>query len=294
MSGTRVFLGGLMAALLGLGEARAQTGATGYGPAAIPPEGAAALPANPDGAVAPPTAPQGGGALSDWITYCHGGGCCGPVGGNGHIDSEVYVRSGVAVQVNTGGLSEVLHTTGWQIEGGGRVLFFNTPEDAAWTVDLGVTNINQNATDPGHTFPYQIAVPNPNAGTPGQQPQLPKIVQVTPSALNQTFANLAIGREWWLMGNRNSYDCTMWRAGAEVGGRYGTGRIEFNEIQHRTEMIGGWFVSVHSDLEVPCGHCVWQFGVRVEWGETYTALLQPQNNADLMDFNFLATLGIRF
>jgi hypothetical protein len=58
--------------------------------------------------------------------------------------------------------------------------------------------------------------------------------------------------------------------------------------------MGGAYVAVHSDLEYPCGCCIFQLGFRVEWDYTWTDILQSQNKGDLQDLNFLVNLGVRF
>jgi hypothetical protein len=290
MSGKRVFLSGLLVALLGLAEVRGQDSA--MGPAAqlpVPNFGGAV-----DGAP-PPSQPGVPPGLSNWIAYCRGGGCCGPVGGDGHIDTEVYFRTGLAFTLNTGGLSSVLDTVGFSVGGGGRVLFFNAPEDAAWTVDLGINNIQQNVT-PGSSrqFPVVLPIPNPNSGVNGQPSTLPGLRNVTISGLNRTYVNASIGREWYVWGNRNTCDSAMWRWGVDGGARYGTERVEFQEINHKLDVIGGLFLAVHSDLEIPCGGCIWQVGIRGEYSYTWSDVLQRQNDADIQDLNLLLTLGVRF
>src|SRR5262249_2972658 len=157
---------------------------------------------------------------------------------------------------------------GWNVGGGARVLFFNAPEDAAWTIDLGINNINQNATGRDRSFPFQVNAPNPNAGVPGQPLTIPQAGNVTLARLNPTYVNASIGREWYVWGNRNT-DGPTWRWGVDGGGRYGTARIEFNEIQHRSDVIGGLFFAAHTDLEIPCGGCIWQVGVRAEYSYTW-------------------------
>src|SRR5437879_2606956 len=52
-------------------------------------------------------------------------GCCGPVGKNGPIAYEWYLRAGPSLPLGgTGGLANTVET-GWLIQGGGRSLFFN-------------------------------------------------------------------------------------------------------------------------------------------------------------------------
>ena len=119
MSPRPLFPSVLVLALLSGGQARSQSPP----PAAVP---AVAL----DGPAVPP-APE----------FCqNGSGCQGPVGGNGPIGWETYLRSGVSLPFGGGPLARALDP-GWVIQGGARSLFFNSAQDAAWTADFSVSNI---------------------------------------------------------------------------------------------------------------------------------------------------------
>src|SRR5437660_1658592 len=160
---------------------------------------------------------------------------------------------------------------GWAVEGGGRVLFFNPQVDAAWTVDLGLSNFH-NFSDHKRTatllnIPSSI-VTNVN-GQPSTQIVILPQLNVTPSTYNRTFANLAIGREWYLAGTADSrVNQSNWRVGIDLGGRWGSGKLELDEIRHRVDVIGGIFLSAHSDVEIPCGNVMFFGGVRGEWSYT--------------------------
>src|SRR5262245_54848733 len=108
----------LLLAVLAGGLARGQEMASS--PAAMqPPPGPAVTPAD----AVPGASPSLPGTLSSWITYVKPD-CCGPIGGNGPIMAELFLRSGVAVPVEGAIFGHILET-GWVIEGGGRSLFFN-------------------------------------------------------------------------------------------------------------------------------------------------------------------------
>src|SRR5262245_65486297 len=89
---------------------------------------------------------------SAYITY-RAPGCCGHVGGEGPIQCELYVRSGVAIPEGGGFLNDAVGT-GWFEQLGGRVLFFNTAETQATTVDLSLAYIYNSASG-GKTFPVE-------------------------------------------------------------------------------------------------------------------------------------------
>src|SRR5205823_5781058 len=102
--------------------------------------------------------------------------------------------------------------------GGGRTLFFNPANDAAWVVDLGIGDIANHGQHSDRTANLSILVPGPTNATRVHIP-------VTVSGLNRTFVNLGLGREWYLSGEGgNCPTCgtfgagTNWRAGFDIGG----------------------------------------------------------------------------
>jgi hypothetical protein len=280
MSTKRIFPCALVLAVLGFGVARAQemlpasqSPQSSQGPATTPAE---ALPA-PHG----PTGP------SDWMTYTRPD-CCGPLGANGPILMEVYMRSGVSLPAEGKVFGHVLET-GWVIEGGGRSLFFNPQMDAAWSVDLSLSNVWNHGQRSDISVPYHLQFPNAT-GT-GSTTVTPN---VTIHNLNRTFVNASFGHEWYIWRAGNGCNDAHWRWGMDAGGRLGSVKIEFNEILHHNDVAGGMFVALHTDLEVPCGCCTFLAGFRVEWDYTWMDILQSQNNSDMEDVNFLITAGIRF
>jgi hypothetical protein len=325
MSAKRVCLAGLVVTALGLGSARGQGPAPSYGPGdpgaagpgasllfrGLPPT---AVPDSPGAAagedlrpapgtyyggprsletlgksgqteVTPPPAPVRT-SLSDWILYPRPPGCCGPEGCNGPLAYEVYLRSGPSFNIGSGVFGHDL-STGWDIQGGARLLLFNPAVDAAWTVDFGVTNINNHSGD-------RSRVVNIRSLQDGGDP-----IPVTIRSLNRTFASGALGREWYLWGPAvapgiETGTLPNLRAGVDVGGRWGTANMELFEIRHRTEVVTGVFFSAHSDLEFPCGCCILQAGVRLEYGYTWTDLLKPGDRGYLQDLGLLFTAGVRF
>src|SRR5579884_1489917 len=279
MSVKSVFLGSLVVTLLSLGGVHGQGTMSPYGgqgamppatsmapPSPAPPPGPGVTNAGPRDPAAPSSL-----GLSSWITYPRPPGCCGPVGGNGPIGSELYFRSGMTFPFGPGLLGNSLNP-GWAFEAGGRVLFFNPQVDAAWTVDLGLSNFHNFGDHKRTATLLNLVVPASNISPGGIVPML----EVTPNSFNRTFANLAFGREWYLAGTADSrVNQSNWRVGWDVGGRWGSGKLELDEIRHRVDVIGGVFVSVHSDIEVPCGNVMFYGGVRGEWSYTWSDILQP-------------------
>jgi hypothetical protein len=223
--------------------------------------------------------------MSSWLVYPRAFGCCGPLGANGPISSEIYVRSGVSFPVGPGFFGASSLHTGWAIQGGGRVLFFNPEVDAAWTVDLSVSNVEFGANHRNVARLFNV--------TFGNNPPTPE-VDVTLQGVNQTYANLAGGREWYLLGTGYGSVGPVWRAGVDLGGRYGTTKVDLDQIRHRTGQVGGLFGAIHTDLECPCCGVIFVAGVRAEYGYIWSDVLQRQNNTDLQTINLLANFGIRF
>ena len=111
--------------------------------------------------------------------------------------------------------------------------------------------------------------------------------------LNRTYVNAAFGREWYFYRPPDAW-IHCWRIGLSGGGRLGSEKLELNEIAHRTDVIGGMFAGLSSDVEIPCGCCTFLAGMRAEWGYNWADILQHQNSSDLQDVNILFTAGVRF
>lgn len=229
--------------------------------------------------------------LSNWITYQRPG-CCGPLGSDGPIQAETYVRSGASLPIEGAYFGHTLET-GWIVQGGARALFFDPPQENAWTVDFSVSNIYNHGqrSDLPSFLPF-IKVPANTTNVVGQaNPPITLFnFPVTVHALNRTFANAAFGREYYLWGAANSDDVTC-RVGWDVGGRWGSASLQLNEIQHRTDVVGGVFFAVHTDAEIPWGKNLLTTGFRLEWDYTWSHIL---HEADVQDLNIMVTLGVRY
>ncbi len=291
MNRKHIGLGGLVAALLCLGSVRAQdmpapfTGAGGslYAPpSAGAPPSVGPAPLLPAGPVAPITAQP-----SNWMDYPRCLGCCGPIGRNGPIGYEAYVRNGLDFPLG-GNPFGARMAAGWDVEVGARTLFFNTESDAAWTVDLGVSNVYNSSRDRTSTYAL-LNLNDQSTNTP-----VP-VTDVTIRDLNRTYFNVSGGREWYLWGTANcDKPDTNWRVGVDVGGRYGTEKLDVTNFRHRTNVNAGTFLAIHSDLEIPWGCCILQAGLRSEYGYTWDDILQRQYNSDVQDINLLFNIGVRF
>jgi hypothetical protein len=288
-----VRLGALALLTLGLGTVHAQMPPGGYGGEPGGPAPIMGGPAPIMNVSAPLTSsPRPAPSLSQWIVGTEPD-CCGPLGDRTPLETEVYFRSGVSFPFGDGQLAKAIHA-GWTIGGGYRALFFDYGDRAAWTVDLGLTNTYNGSSDgvvPVPVMNFQVRGPA-NTGMITVPRQI-----VTPSALNRTFVNLGLGREWYLFGapnNTRNDEGGRWRIGFDAGARYGTAKCEFREIPHFTDVIAGAFVSLHSDVEFSCGCCTFFAGVRTEFDYTWSDILQIQNNSDRLGFNLLANVGVRF
>jgi hypothetical protein len=224
---------------------------------------------------------------SNWIRYSQPD-CCNQIGGSGPIKSELYVRSGIWFPMGGGDFPERLNTTGWELQAGARVLFFNCARTGAWTADLGVgyQSISSDTADP---IQLNILVPGAAGAAASRQN-----VDVTMDYLSRTFAYTSVGHEWWLWAPANEAG-SKWRAGVDIGGRYGSVKVDFNEIAHRSKEMTGLFAAVHSDWEMPCGACILTAGLRMEWAYTWCNVLQqPPNDGNFSDLGLMLNLGVRF
>lgn len=285
MNVKRVILGALTLTLLAGTASQAQSPAM----AVMDKEAARLDMPSPPPDMAPNGSPYGTG-LSPWITYSRQG-CCGQLGGDGPIQSETYIRTGPSLPIEGAFFGHTLET-GWLIQGGGRVLFFDPPQERAWTVDLSISNIYNHGqrSDLTRTL-TNLAVPSP-IQIGGQAPNniiIPSF-PVTVHYLNRTFANLGFGQEYYLWGAANTNDPAC-RIGWDFGGRWGSANLALNELRHRTDVIGGVFWALHTDYEIPWGKVLFTGGFRLEWDYTWSDVL---HDADVEDLNFLITAGVRF
>jgi len=232
--------------------------------------------------------------LSQWMVGTDPS-CCGHVGDHNPLQSELYIRSGIAFTGGDGAMADSLQD-GWLIQGGGRVLFYNDSGNAALTFDLHLLNIhNHGVAFPPRLHFFEVPV---NQNIFGQQTRvvLPEI-DASVNAYNRTFLGFGPGLEWYLMGAANGTrqgGCQTLRVGVDGGGRWGTAKAEFRDLRHFTDVIGAVYGAVHSDYECPIGCCTLFAGLRAEYDYTWSDILQIQNKADVMDLNLSLTFGVRY
>lgn len=264
----------------------------------------------PGMAAGPAGPPPGGYPFSDYLTYRRYGACCGPVGSHGPIAGEVYFRPGISIPLGGSLLGRTMDP-GLMLQGGTRALFFTPSQDFAWTIDVGINTVWYDA---GKDLTVELVgisqvVRNPITGQALTDADgLPIVnfinVPVIPSSLNQTYVHLSLGNEVYLLGTGNTFDGEpKWRVGYDVGGRWGSAKLiapkvlretERDTFKHRTDVIGGWFLALHTDFEMPFKGFMIVTGLRTEIGYMWQDLLQPRNDTDLATANILFNCGLRF
>jgi len=305
MSLKKVILATLVPVLLGRGAAHAQS------PAGPPADaGGAVVPDTTGGAPPVVGSFHGPTGLSPWLVGPDRDDCCGPLSDRNPLKTELFIRSGWTIPSGDGVLAKSI-TSGFAIEGGGRALLFNAPGDAAWTFEMSLSNFNNPsgsapATVPLFNIPFNII----QAGqVVSSQPEATVSARIRD--LNRTYASLGAGREWYLLGGaagtRDTPHPASWRIGVDGGGRWGTAKLQLDHItaigetatvapqkNHRTDTIAAVYLAAHSDVDIPCGCCIFQVGVRAEWDYTWSDILQIQNKGDVISTNLLFNVGVRY
>jgi hypothetical protein len=239
-----------------------------------------------------------------WITYARPD-CCGPLGRDGPIDSEVYLRTGPSILTGNSILQSGTNT-GWLVEFGGRSLFFNRDTTRAWTLDVG---LDFNAYNGGgdHRFtliqPFNTTIINSVFQATTAVVQVPLDVSIRD--YYRESLRFSGGWEWYPA--KPAYCAGWnWRIGTDVGGRYGWSRVDLNNYTnrpfvnffHQSDVYGAVVLSLHSDLEVPVGPRTWLiFGSRAEWAYNWSDVLKhafPPQQSNTGEVNLLMDFGVRF
>lgn len=234
---------------------------------------------------------------SPWFT--DGPGCCGPMGRNGQIAYELYANTGPSLVFGSGKFTDVLHA-GWSVGGGARTLFFNTPHDAAWVLDLGL-NYTYNRGSSSNLLDVFVRQPALQ-GANGQAIAQPDVLTTSRiRGLSRTSFNFALGRDWFLWGPGNPGGEPGWnlRVGGLVGGQWGTAHVDIvpdadaTLYARRQKVFHGVFLDAHAYLDVPLGGWIWTNGLNVQWGYQWMDIVPPLKG-DMQFVNFLLTTGFRF
>jgi hypothetical protein len=117
-------------------------------------------------------------------------------------------------------------------------------------------------------------------------------VPVTIRNSNRTLVGLGVGKEWFLLRAANEPGC-HWRVGVDGGPRYGTEDMQFNEIRHRTDTLGGLYSAVHTDIEIPYGRWFFSCGLRCEWAYTWSDNIL-QRKTDVQEIMTLINFSVRY
>ena len=308
MTPMRYLLGTVLAGVLG-GSAAAQSPVTSYPPAVgsavagvVPPPPAAAPvtapPASPTALLTtPPTGLPQGSIESPWVGGRRAGDCCGPVGANGPIGYELYVRTGPNLIVGGEDLGLSL-TTGWTTAGGGRALFFNPAGDRAWVLDLGLSYTYNEGKDQRVLGVFTPAALDQNTNEPVSPDEVNSFFI---RGLHRTNFNFAVGRDWFLRGagNLGMEPGPNWRVGGDVGGHWGTSHVDLLPVSdpgnylRKTSVTHGVFLGTHATYERPLGAYILFGGMRAQWGYTWANLIAPVGS-DVVDVNLLLTAGVRY
>jgi hypothetical protein len=187
---------------------------------------------------------------------------------------------------------------------GARSLFFNPSTTLAWTVDAGLSFTYNNGGNSNRTYtvPLLVLVDNPDDPFGGQIPQLQDVLVTTRDSWRWSF-NLAVGREWYLF--KPAYEPGWhWRMGWDVGGRWGTIRVNWNDLtnlpdqigfRRNSDVFGAVALSLHQDIEIPLRNCIsFIAGLRGEWVYNWTDIVPPDAGRDLQDVNILLSFGWRY
>lgn len=251
------------------------------------------------------TAPQGGvptvpgAAYSPWC----GANPAGGVGGNGPITYEGYFRTGPSLNIGGGELSAILNH-GWMTAAGGRTLFFNETNDAAWVLDLGLSFTRNLGPRLGRITQVE-ARSLKGGGVEGGGP-LPEgaTIPVGIRGIRRTSLNFGVGRDWWMYGPgtveaNGGGGFGNWRGGVDLGGRWGTSSIDLEPqfdtdgVRRRQAVYHGVYVGSSLNWEKQFGGVILQAGIRGEWGYDWMNLLPPQTS-NLQSLNVLMTFGLRY
>jgi len=223
--------------------------------------------------------------------------CCGPTGGNGPVTYELYAKTGPSLIIGGGATFSGAAEFGWLVGGGGRTLLFNPEGDAAWVLDLGL----HYAYNGGKNDRTLDVFNRPPRGPDGLLTGPDVIFPFTLRGVTRTSFNYSVGRDWFLNGpgvlgfeqNWNS------RFGVDVGGRYGTIRVDLipetdrDNYFRRYSVTNGVSLGAHYNAETPVGNWILFTGFRVEYGFNWSNVVPPLDG-NFQDLNLLLTVGVRF
>jgi hypothetical protein len=257
-----------------------------------------------------PAGPLPAGSIeSPWCGGALAGDCNGPTGGNGPLTYEIMGYTGPSFPILGGTLNNRL-VVGWMTGFDTRTLFFNQDQTAAWTLILGYSYTFNKGQDEQVN---SIEVATPRQIQTGVDSNFNPIFTRNPidglsaqyiRALHRQTVNFGFGRDWWLNGPGalGSEPASNWRVGSEVGGRWGTGHVNFQTqfpsnqqatFFRRGGVHHGIYLGSHVQYERSFGSAVLYSGMRLQWGFNWMNYVPP-TDGDLQDLNVHWTFGVRF
>ncbi len=242
--------------------------------------------------------PVPGAVYSPWVGDQFAGGCCGPVGANGPTTFEPYFRTGPNLLTGGGTMTAVAKTFGWTFQAGTRSLLFDPASDAAWVIDINIGHtVNEGR---GLSRPVAINRDAVKFGGPGFPGSTTFDAGVT--GFRRTSFNFGIGRDYWHNGPGGVSPENQFgnlRTGWDVGGRWGTGSVDFEPglepdgYRRRQKVYHALYLGAQATWEQPMGAWTPFVGMRAEWSYNWTNFLPP-NDGDFRDMNLMLTVGFRF
>jgi hypothetical protein len=207
------------------------------------------------------------------------GDCCGPIGADGPIGQEVYVRVGANFPIGNGLLARGLNT-GYTVQVGGRSQFFDPSGTSAWAVDVHVH------------WSYNNADSQDVVTVRGE----PVFVR----ELHRWAVGLGVGRDTFLTAPGfvgGTWDANF-RLGWDVGGRWGSGHVDLNPLfepdgyRRHQDVFAQTYVGVMATMEVPVGGWTGIAGGRLEWDYTFADFI-PKGSS-FHEINALLMCGVRY
>lgn len=224
----------------------------------------------------------GEGFHPDPLAKCNGANCCGPIGGHGPIGTEFWLATGPSFVIGGGSLSNALRT-GWEVEGGGRSLFFATDGLSAWSIDASVS-YTANGGNLEHPFQGLLG--------PGDN--------VTIHYLNRAALHVGLGKDWWWCGSGDvgSDFNPNFRFGVNAGATYGSSHVDLNspiapqQFERIQGVYAGAYIGLHWDMEIPLGGWTFLTGIKAYWTDDFLHVLPGDDN--ILGINLLWNVGFRY
>lgn len=227
------------------------------------------MPAVPAGWTTDATPPCAGpSGMAKWIhgeEICRSNGCSYSPW---FVPVELFVRVGPAFIVGDSVFADVLDT-GIAIEGGAKA-FCYLGDEGAWTGELGISHVYNNANDPTPLFVRNELHPL--------------------RELNRTMVHAAGGREWYF--EDPDHAGRRYFTGVSIGGRVGAGEARFLNGPRVSDIPKGIFVGLDAGSLFPfCGYDL-VINARTEWSHDWLDFAEIEDEID--QIKVLLSVGIRY